>query len=603
MTQLPAGRYLSCIHNVHATMSGQARAMLMRSRMFTVAGSRPTTIMSFKAAPDYETRHRELLDQGLVLPGMPMLNIYDYYRDRGWGAGVGRGRRQGARRLADLAHRRRRSQRRPDGSPWRNTYVLEGEHRILDYLREDGTPYLRIPDYSFEYRSSWPRRIQCVAPDGRVVGEFNGLGQWFRRWIRDVTSTDDRVFVFMDSRHLVPHLVPTHDESTYLIYVLHNMHLAPPYQWYSPVVGSYRPVLGRISGLDAFVTLTERQRDDIANRRGRTDNLYVVPNPVETPSPPSDNERQHNLVTVVARHKAQKRLSDAISVFRRVVDDHPDARLDIFGSGTLEPLLRRKIERDGLTDVVRLRGFHPQARDAFWRSGATMMTSRYEAYPLTSLESLSRGCPVVSYDIKYGPREQITDGVDGFLVADGDIDAMSTRIVQLLRRPELAEGMGQAAQRTAAAHGPDAFVDSWVAVLEAAIEKKPERTTIRGATLEVTHPRVASHSPSPQPETGHRRDGRSPTGDVLEVRGRLQVEAGPGTTDLSTADVELLAVSRPSGTIRALPLTVDLHGNVFGFSSRVPLDVVNEVDEEERTCLTIRLTWRNSCWTQGLHLG
>ena len=47
------------------------------------------------------------------------------------------------------------------------------------------------------------------------------------------------------------------------------------------------------------------------------------------------------------------------------------------------------------------------------------MTSSFEGYPLSTLESMSRGCPVVSYDIKYGPREQITDGVDGFLVPRG----------------------------------------------------------------------------------------------------------------------------------------------------------------------------------------
>ena len=35
--------------------------------------------------------------------------------------------------------------------------------------------------------------------------------------------------------------------------------------------------------MDAMVTLTERQRDDIAERRGRTSNMFVVPNPVVMP--------------------------------------------------------------------------------------------------------------------------------------------------------------------------------------------------------------------------------------------------------------------------------------------------------------------------------
>ncbi len=55
------------------------------------------------------------------------------------------------------------------------------------------------------------------------------------------------------------------------------------------------------------------------------------------------------------------------------------------------------------------------------------MTSSFEGYPLATLESMSRGCPVVSYDIRYGPREQISDGVDGFLVPPGDIELLAQR--------------------------------------------------------------------------------------------------------------------------------------------------------------------------------
>ena len=48
----------------------------------------------------------------------------------------------------------------------------------------------------------------------------------------------------------------------------------------------YRRVLARIDAMDALVNLTERQRDDIAERRGRTTNMFVVPNPVDVPELP-----------------------------------------------------------------------------------------------------------------------------------------------------------------------------------------------------------------------------------------------------------------------------------------------------------------------------
>ena len=91
--------------------------------------------------------------------------------------------------------------------------------------------------------------------------------------------------------------------------------------------------------------------------------------------------------------------------------------------------VKRLITKLGLEDSVKLCGWDNNARDTLWTSTGFLMTSRFEGYPLASLESLSRGCPVVSYDIKYGPQEQVTDGVDGFLVPDGDQRAMADRII------------------------------------------------------------------------------------------------------------------------------------------------------------------------------
>ena len=95
-----------------------------------------------------------------------------------------------------------------------------------------------------------------------------------------------------------------------------------------------------------MVTLTERQRDDIAQRQGRTTNMFVVPNPVTCRSAPeTEAPRDPHRVTIVARLEPQKRLDDAIAAFRRVVDAVPGARLDIFGDGSKGEELEAEIER------------------------------------------------------------------------------------------------------------------------------------------------------------------------------------------------------------------------------------------------------------------
>ena len=206
-------------------------------------------------------------------------------------------------------------------------------------------------------------------------------------------------------------------------------------------------MLKRASDVDAFVTLTARQRDEIAARRGRTSNMHVVANPVTIPPAPDPPPARDPLrATVLARLSPQKQLVHAVAAWERVVAAVPGARLDIYGEGPERELVESAIAERGLGEAVAMRGFDPGARDALWTSSALLLTSVFEGYPLSTLEAMARGCPVVSYDVRYGPREQITDGVDGFVVPDGDVAALAARVVELLRSPELVARMSAAAR-------------------------------------------------------------------------------------------------------------------------------------------------------------
>jgi poly(glycerol-phosphate) alpha-glucosyltransferase len=344
--------------------------------------------------------------------------------------------------------------------------------------------------------------------------------------------------------------------------------------------------------MDAMVTLTERQRDDIAERFGRTTNLFVVPNPVTRPEPPaSEPQRDPHKVTIVARLEPQKRLADAIAAFRRVVDAVPGARLDIYGDGGEEKALQAEIESFALAGSVTLHGFDPQAREALWTSSAFLMTSAFEGYPLSTLESMSRGCPVVSYDIKYGPREQITDGVDGFLVPAGETGLLAERVIQLLRSPELVHRMSAAARTRAAAYGPAEFLDGWAHVLHATVEHKPLRTRIDDVSLELERLRPASSNPT------SRLLGRGPEFDLgpvgsngaLELAATLRIDGDGRKSGLDAVELGLAWVERESGAVTVLPLRVKRADERFRLRAVVRLPASD-------ARLRLRLTWRNSSW-------
>lgn len=587
-TELPSGRYLSLAFRVTTDSGGQTRALLLRNRILATEGGVEPVVLTLGPAADYAERRELLREQGQLIEGMRLLNIYEHFRTHGWGDQAPTGEA-----LADLGEHVLREEPGPDGVPWRLVHRLPGEQRpVIDYLRADGSPYLRMPAFSINYKSWWRGRIQMIREDGAIVGEYETPGQWFRRWIRDLVGEEERAFVFMDSRFVVPHVVPMRGRRFHLIYLMHNLHLGRPRRWDSEISLVYKRALERIGGMDAMVTLTERQRDDVAERFGRTANLFVVPNPIAIPEPPrTEPARDPNRVTIVARLEPQKRLTDAVAAFRQVVDAVPGARLDIFGDGTEEPALRAAVERAGLGESVALRGFDPRARESLWTSSAFLLTSGFEGYPLSTLESMSRGCPVVAYDIKYGPREQIDDGVEGFLVPRGDTALLAQRVIELLRSPELVRRMSAAARARVERYGPAEFLAAWAGVLQATVDGKRLRTRIDDVRLDLTRLRAVSGNPVARLVQRGPELGLGPVGSngALELAGVLRVEGDARKSGLDAVELGLAWVHFESGEVIAAPLRAKLGEEEFRLRSVARLPAAD-------AWLRLRLIWRNSAW-------
>ena len=583
--ELPEGRYLSCAFGVSPDAAGQTRALLMRNRFLAAEGGVRPDVLSLGPTAEHEQRRRTLLERGLLTEQLGFRNIYEHYREHGWGSA------EPTAELEDLSGHRVAEETRADGSPWRVAYRVPGAARPLyDYVRDDGSPFLRISQFGLADRASWRGTIQKLGPGGDVVGEFEAPGQWFRAWIRELAEGHERCFVFVDSRFVVPHIVPMRGARIHLLYQMHNMHVQPPRRWDSEVDPVYARVLARIGGMDAMVNLTERQREDIGERRGRTNNMFVISNPVDVPEPPPGlGPRDPGLVAVMARLEPQKRLTHAIRAFEQVIEAAPGARLEIYGEGSHRSHLEAEIAKRGLGESVFLRGFDPQAREVLWKASAFILSSSFEGYPLSTLEAMSHACPVVAYDIKYGPREQIDDGVDGFVVPAGDTAALAERIVELLRSPELVQRMGAAARERVARYGPAEFAGRWAEVVRSAVERQPDRTQIDEAELELT--RLRAVPPGVLRRGADFEAARVPADGRLELAGELRLTFPKRRSTLESAELRLDAVDAETGEVRRLPLAVEPGERSLAFSADLPLaDVAGTVR------LRLRLTWENSAW-------
>jgi len=112
------------------------------------------------------------------------------------------------------------------------------------------------------------------------------------------------------------------------------------------------------------------------------------------------------------------------------------------GEGSRRDALERRVAELGLSDRVRFLGMVEEIGPLLAAADAVVMPSRWEGLPLTLLEALVRGRPVVASAVG-GIPEVIEDRVSGRLVPAGDVTALAETLEWLHRRADLATALGR----------------------------------------------------------------------------------------------------------------------------------------------------------------
>jgi len=162
--------------------------------------------------------------------------------------------------------------------------------------------------------------------------------------------------------------------------------------------------------------------------------VHVIPHFCE--SAPASQTTRRNLVTVSRLELTGKPIPECIEAFCRIKDAFPDVDYLIYGVGRGEEALERQIDRLNCGDRVKLAGYTTDPLAVFRGALASIYPTTTEGFGLSILEALSNGCPVITYDVNYGPREMITPGSNGQLVPPGDIEAIARAMQEVLRAPQ-----------------------------------------------------------------------------------------------------------------------------------------------------------------------
>lgn len=497
----PDALYVFAVGGLPRNFAGRTSSIFAKARLFKQRAGVDTTVLTFNHSSEIDDVDHLFRKRGSVIEGMTLVTLLDFMPDEtshdgppiryeldepGMSPIADPGTRlfrfydeQGVYRMYkryDYDNRlivrdwfnenRNRTQRdefRLDGTIRRRAFMdlVTNRPRQEVYYRKDGTPHFNV------WRSTDPEsghlfadRVTLLDGEGRPTRVLSGYEEILHTCL-DNFLAGRRAFICTEGRDVDQWMLSYRRPNVKRLFLLHNTHIRAPYDNIRRVRPSYRGLFAHRAEVDATVFLTDTQRAEAEAAFGRQNNYYVVPHPAPDVKPDPTIERDPNLVIMMARLDPQKQIDHALQAWQRVQRQLPDARLEIYGRGALQKPLREQIKKLALDKSVKLAGFTTNPHNVYRRAGLCIMTSKFEGAPLTLLEAFALGCPVVSYDLRYGPSDMIDDGVNGFLVPFGDRKAMANAIVRCLTEPGLLATLSAGTQKTSEHFTPETFIARW----------------------------------------------------------------------------------------------------------------------------------------------
>ncbi|WP_078555872.1 glycosyltransferase [Bacillus alkalicellulosilyticus] len=194
-----------------------------------------------------------------------------------------------------------------------------------------------------------------------------------------------------------------------------------------------------------IVSLSEGVKENLVQKyKVKSDDIKVIYNPVDINSIQKkvDNgsileehihifETEDKVIITAGRLVKQKDQQTLLEAFAKV-NEQLKSRLVILGEGPLKAELMEQVDRLQLSERVFFVGFQQNPYVYFNQADLFVLSSIHEGFSHVIAEALATGLPVVSTNCKSGPKEVLDEGEYGLLCDVGNVDDMTSKILEVL---------------------------------------------------------------------------------------------------------------------------------------------------------------------------
>ena len=206
---------------------------------------------------------------------------------------------------------------------------------------------------------------------------------------------------------------------------------------YGKFLDVLNPIVYRLS---AGIIAQTSQAEQFVYKQTKHKNIQVIPNPIELPKR-LDVQTRENLIINVGRFIESKHQDWMVDYFSEM---NPNSwSLSFLGEGKLLERVQNYAKQK--SDSIYFEG---NVRNmSLWYSRASIFafTSTSEGFPNSLAEAMAHGCACISFDCVAGPADIIDDGINGFLIPEGNHELFKAKLKELVINKKLRESFGRAA--------------------------------------------------------------------------------------------------------------------------------------------------------------
>lgn len=210
---------------------------------------------------------------------------------------------------------------------------------------------------------------------------------------------------------------------------------------------------------DALIVLGERFKQK-ARQLGYTKQIIVAGAPVADelledeaePAPAAPVSKSQFNILFLARVEKEKGIYETLDTFSLLKTDHPSVTLTVAGAGSELGAAQEYASARGLRDISftgHIGG--AERRRAFQRANAYLFPSHYEGLPLSVLEAMAMGVPIVTTNVG-GLPDFFENGRMGFITDSRSPEALASSLAQLVSDANLCRRIRQLNRNYARMH-------------------------------------------------------------------------------------------------------------------------------------------------------